>query len=66
MKKLLLILVLLLGVTPLTAQNYKFGKVSIEELKERISVIDSTADAEVLYFKKRIVYPHVVLEDLIS
>jgi len=59
MNKLLLILVLQFGITTLTAQNYKFGKVSIEELKEKSCVIDSTAEAEVLYYKERIKYTYV-------
>jgi len=45
-------------ITLLNAQDYKFGEVSIEDLKEKSSAIDSTAKAEVLYYKERIEYPY--------
>lgn len=35
------------------AQNYKFGKVSAEELQEKIYPLDSTAEAAYLYAKRR-------------
>ncbi|WP_299012700.1 DUF3857 domain-containing protein [uncultured Polaribacter sp.] len=45
-------LVLLLSAFNLVAQNYKFGKVSKEELQEKFNPADSTASATYL-FKKR-------------
>ena len=44
-------------LTGLNAQNYDFGKVSKEELKEQFNPKDSTAEATILYRKER-VYPH--------
>lgn len=35
------------------AQNYKFGKVSKEELQEKVHPLDSTAEAAYLYAKRR-------------
>lgn len=48
MKKLLIALFLLI-TTFVSAQTYKFGKVSIDELKETSYAIDSTASAAILY-----------------
>ena len=48
MKKLLIAL-FLLNITFANAQTYKFGKVSIDELKETTCTIDSTASAAILY-----------------
>lgn len=55
MKKLLLILVVCFSVNSY-AQNYKFGKVSKEELEEKMHPLDSTADAAILYTKRRTYY----------
>jgi len=38
------------------AQNYKFGKVSKEELEEKVHPLDSTAEAAYLYSKRRTYY----------
>lgn len=56
MNKLLLIIMLQLGVTSLNAQNFKFGKVSVEELQEQFNPLDSTANATILYRKENIKY----------
>jgi len=47
-----------LGATSLVAQNYKFGKVSIEELQEKFNPLDSSANATVLSHKERIIYKY--------
>ncbi len=48
------ILLLVLFATPLIwSQNYKFGKVSKEELEEAFYPLDSTADAAVLYSERK-------------
>ena len=49
MNKLLLIMVLQLGMTSLSAQNFKFGKVS----KEDFNSFDSTSVATVLFKKQK-------------
>jgi len=41
-----------LGMTSLNAQDFKFGKVSKEELQEKFNPADSTANATVLYRKE--------------
>lgn len=48
MKKLLIAL-FLLSLFFTNAQTYKFGKVSVDELKETTCTIDSTASAAILY-----------------
>ena len=53
MKKII-ILSLLLSQLSIIAQNYKFGKVSKEELQERFYPLDSTAEAAYLFKKRRI------------
>ena len=58
MKKLTL-LVLLLSQVTLFAQNYKFGKVSKEELQEKFYPLDSTAEAAYLFKKRRSFYSYV-------
>ncbi|GAB1307967.1 hypothetical protein KH5_06500 [Urechidicola sp. KH5] len=45
--------VLLAIILPMNAQNYKFGKVSKEELQEQFYPLDSSANAAVLYKKRR-------------
>lgn len=56
--QLLLILILQLIVTSLAAQNYKFGKVSVEELEEISNPNDSTANATILFSKENIHYEY--------
>ena len=58
MNKVLLILMLQMGATSLIAQNYKFGKVSEEELKEEFNPLDSTANATILYSSEKIHYEY--------
>ena len=64
MKKGLIIALLLTVVNQTIGQNYKFGKVSIEELQEKFYPQDSSANAVVL-FKNRRTY-HTFLENEIS
>ncbi|MFY0630498.1 MAG: DUF3857 domain-containing protein [Flavobacteriaceae bacterium] len=55
MKKLMIIL-LVFTSTGILAQNYKFGKVSKEELEEKFYPLDSTANAAYLYQYRRTYY----------
>ena len=55
MKNCITLLVLFIAMSSY-AQNYKFGKVSKEELQEKVHPLDSTADAAYLYFKRRTYY----------
>ena len=48
MKKLLVALFLITQV-PITTQDYKFGKVSKEELEEKFHPLDSAAEAVYFY-----------------
>jgi transglutaminase-like putative cysteine protease len=57
MKKTI-ILLLLLSQLSFFAQNYKFGKVSKEELQEQFYPLDSTADAAYLYKHKKVSYEY--------
>ncbi len=55
------VFILLLGITFIQvsySQNYKFGKVSKEELQEQFYPLDSTANAAYLY-KRRLTYTSV-------
>jgi len=58
MKKLLVALFLITQV-PITAQDYKFGKVSKEELEEKFHPLDSTAEAAYLYKYRRTYFEYV-------
>ena len=58
MKKITIVL-LLLSQLSLFAQDYKFGKVSKEELEETFYPLDSTADAAYLYKYRRTYYDFV-------
>jgi hypothetical protein len=58
MKKITIVL-LLLSQLSLFAQDYKFGKVSKEELEEQFYPLDSTADAAYLYKYRRTYYDFV-------
>lgn len=51
--KRIIIVVLLLNQVLLFGQNYKFGKVSKQELEEQFYPLDSTTDAAYLYRKSR-------------
>ncbi len=52
LKKITVLVVLCIQVS-ISAQNYKFGKVSKEELKEKFYPLDSTVDAAYLYKYRR-------------
>ena len=52
LKRIVVLLVLLVQVS-ITAQNYKFGKISKEVLEEKFYPSDSTADAAYLYKYRR-------------
>lgn len=54
MKKLVLLTALLAFTSSVIAQNFKFGKVSKEELQEKVHPLDSSANAAVLYRKENI------------
>ena len=47
-----------MGATSLVAQNYKFGKISNEELQEKFNPLDSTANATILYSSEKIHYEY--------
>lgn len=55
MKKSIVIFIWIISCVGV-AQDYKFGKVSKEELEEVIYVRDSAADAAILYEKKKLYY----------
>jgi len=55
MKKIICTLIILIVINQITAQDYKFGKVSKEELQEKFYPKDSSANAAYL-FKKRKTY----------
>ncbi len=58
MKKITIVLLLLSQIT-LIAQDYKFGKVSKEELQENFYALDSSADAAFLYRKRKTFFKYV-------
>jgi len=58
MKKILIVLLFQLGVTTLNAQNFKFGKVSKEELQEKSNPLDASANATILYSSEKIKYEY--------
>jgi len=53
MKKILIAMVLTLVANEIIAQDYKYGKVSKEELLEKFYPLDSSANAAVLYNNRR-------------
>jgi len=60
MKKALLVLILVLFTLPtILAQNIKFGKVSKAELEEKYHPLDSSANAAILYKKRRTYYEYI-------
>ena len=59
MKKVLPLLLLLTTQLSILAQDYKFGKVSKEELEEKFYPLDSTADAAYLFKKRRTYYDYI-------
>ncbi len=58
MKKGLIIALILTVVNQAIGQNYKFGKVSKEELKEEFYPLDSTVNAAYLYKQERVYYEY--------
>ncbi|MFK7814638.1 MAG: DUF3857 domain-containing protein [Maribacter sp.] len=54
-----LIIILILVTSAISAQDYKFGKVSKEELNEKLYAKDSSASAVVLYRSKKIRFDYV-------
>lgn len=52
-KKIIILFVLIAQIATVTAQDYKFGKVSKEEVEEKFYPLDSTADAAYLYKYRR-------------
>ncbi|UAM98340.1 DUF3857 domain-containing protein [Polaribacter litorisediminis] len=55
MKNIVLFIALFCQIS-IVAQNYKFGKVSKEEVEEKFYPLDSTADAAYLYKQRRTYY----------
>jgi hypothetical protein len=58
MKKVTIVLLLLSQLSAFS-QNYKFGKVSKEELQEKFHPLDSTTDAAYLYKYRRTYYDYI-------
>lgn len=56
MKKQLLLVLICLSATVAYSQNFKFGKVSKEELSEKYYALDSTANAAYLYKSRNTYY----------
>ncbi|WP_179339741.1 DUF3857 domain-containing protein [Winogradskyella ludwigii] len=54
MKYIYIIVVFVLGINSLSAQDFRYGKVSKEELGQKIHPIDSSANAAVLYREEKI------------
>ena len=52
-KKIIVLFILIAQIATVCAQNYKFGKVSKEELEEKFHPLDSTADAAYLYRERK-------------
>lgn len=58
MKKIIIVIVFISQLS-VFSQNYKFGKVSKEELEEKFHPLDSTADAAYLYRSRRTYFDFV-------
>lgn len=58
MKKILFTLIMLIISNQLIAQDFKFGKVSKEELEEKLYPQDSSANAVILYKKRNSYHVH--------
>ena len=56
MKKIFLGVIVLFLSNQLSAQDYKFGKVSKKELQEKFYAQDSSVNAVVLYKKRRTLF----------
>lgn len=55
-KKIIILLVLIAQITTVTAQDYRFGKVSKEELEETFYPIDSTVNTAYLFRERNTYY----------
>jgi len=58
MLKNIIVGIVLLSQLSIVAQNYKFGKVSKEELEEEFYPLDSTADAVYLLKERKTYYSY--------
>jgi len=58
MKKSLLFILTCLVAGPIFSQNFKFGKVSKDELTEKVYALDSTANAVYLYRETKVHYEY--------
>ncbi|GGF63419.1 DUF3857 domain-containing protein [Wenyingzhuangia marina] len=58
MKKLVLLIIMVLGLNNMKAQDRKFGKITKEELKEEVCSIDSIAEAAYLYKTKEVSFEY--------
>lgn len=58
MKRCMLSLIILFVLNSVNAQDYKFGKVSKEELEEEFYPLDSSANAAILYRNRRTTYKY--------
>ncbi|SDW46835.1 Transglutaminase-like superfamily protein [Lutibacter oricola] len=59
MKKILVIIFIGFLTTSISAQDYKFGKVSKAELEEKVYALDSSANAVVLYKSRKTSFNYV-------
>jgi hypothetical protein len=59
MKKLIITLLIITAINQLHSQNYKFGDVSIEELKEKMHPLDSSANAAILYKERQTSFKYI-------
>lgn len=62
MKKILCTLIIVFITHSLIAQDYKFGKVSKEELEEKVCPLDSSANAAYLLKKRKTTFKYVQSE----
>ncbi len=58
MKNILITIVILFTINICNAQDYKFGKVSKEELEEKFYPLDSSANTAILYRNRRTYYSY--------
>ena len=59
MKQVITVLAIALFCTTISAQDFKFGKVSKEELEEKVHPLDSSANAAVLYKSEKIKFDYM-------
>lgn len=58
MKKIILILVTIIASNIINAQDYKFGKVSLDEVKNNVYAKDTSASAVILHKSRRTYFNH--------